>query len=462
MDHCRWSMAVMVTRHRELSDHGYGPSSMDYRLSPILHQFSSSVEQFFGTGHIQGNAGRRNLTNFSCGGDMISANSLTLSALPAQQPRYNWLFKYKLYHIPFWFVYHYMWWTVNIGNAWTAAHNIFFSPYAVKYCFYVVFQAVGAYFNLYFLIPRYLEKGQYVHYISLLILTMLCTAMLIVPGYYVSAWLSDKTFHELYQTDPGNYLRFLQINTLPSTVASTTLAMSIKLTKNWIQARRREQLLEKEKLETELKFLRSQFNPHFLFNTINSIFVLIHKNPVMASESLAKFSDLLRYQLYECNEHQIPLEQELTYLENYIELQKLRQDHGNINLTVQLTQQPSGDLTIAPFVLIPFIENAFKHVSQRKDQSNWIKMDLRCDQYLLHFNISNSTSSQYHASGEIIRHSGIGLKNVQRRLDLVYPGKHNLTIRHDSNLFRVTLQLNLNGNTVPEWMTNSGAIITSR
>ncbi len=117
---------------------------------------------------------------------------------------------------------------------------------------------------------------------------------------------------------------YFQINALPSSVAATTLGMSIKLTKNWIQSRRREQELEKEKLETELKFLRSQFNPHFLFNTINSIFVLIHKNPVMASESLAKFSDILRYQLYECNEHCIPLGQELNYLENFIELQRLQ------------------------------------------------------------------------------------------------------------------------------------------
>jgi two-component system, LytTR family, sensor kinase len=337
----------------------------------------------------------------------------------------------------------------------TSSITFFFSPYAIKYCFYVILQAVGAYFNLYFLIPRFLEKGNYTQYTSLLVLTILCTAALIVPGYYVSAWLSDKTFQELYQTDPGLYIRFFQLNTLPSTVASTTLAMSIKLTKNWVQARQRERLLEKEKLETELKFLRSQFNPHFLFNTINSIFVLIHKNPMMASESLAKFSDLLRYQLYECNEQQIPLGQELTYLENFIELQKLRQDHDHVEMTLQIEQRTAGDLTIAPFVLIPFIENAFKHVSQRKDQANWIKMDLRFDQRQLNFDISNSISAQYHSSTEFIRHSGIGLKNVQRRLDLLYPGKHDLTIQRHSDQFSVSLRLNLTAGSVPELMEAS-------
>jgi two-component system, LytTR family, sensor kinase len=380
---------------------------------------------------------------------MISGKSATPGALPVKQPKYHWLLRYKLYHIPFWFAYHYLWWTVNIGSAWTAAHNIFFSPYAIKYCFYVIFQAIGVYFNLYFLMPRFLERGFYVRYVSLLILTILCTAALIVPGYYVSAWWSGHTLQELYQVDPGNYAFFFQINTLPSTVASTTLAMSIKLTKNWVQAKRKEQLLEKEKMETELKFLRSQFNPHFLFNTINSIFVLIHKNPVMASESLAKFSDLLRYQLYECNEQQIALEQELTYLENFIELQKLRQDHNHVEMTMQIGQQPSGNLTIAPFVLIPFIENAFKHVSQRKDQTNWIRMDLRFEGHQVYFDIANSISAHY-TSTELIRHGGIGLKNVQRRLDLVYPGKHDLKIRHDNDQFRVTLRLDLNGNSIPE------------
>lgn len=380
---------------------------------------------------------------------MNSGNSFTPGAIPVRPSKYNWLFKYKLYHIPFWFVYHYLWWSVTIGSPWMALHNAFFSPYAVKNCFYVIFQAIGVYFNLYFLMPRFLEKGHYVRYIGLLILTVLCTAAFIVPGYYVSAWLAGDTMQNLYQTDPNQYLRFFKLNTLPSTVGSTTLAMSIKLTKNWIQVKRKEQLLEKEKLETELKFLRSQFNPHFLFNTINSIFVLIHKNPSMASESLAKFSDLLRYQLYECNEQQIPLSQELTYLENFIELQKLRQDHNHVEMTLQISQHPAGDLAIAPFVLIPFIENAFKHVSQRKDQSNWIRMGLRFDHHSLHLDISNSISAQYQ-SRELIRHGGIGLKNVQRRLDLIYPGKHDLKIQRDNDQFRVTLQLQLNRISTPE------------
>ncbi|MEO5891185.1 MAG: histidine kinase [Ferruginibacter sp.] len=356
--------------------------------------------------------------------------------------KYNWFFKYKLYHIPFWFAYHCMWWAVTISSFSGVANNILFSAYAIKFGFYVIFQATGVYFNLYYLIPKFLEKGRYIQYVCFVILTIIVTAVVIASGYYASAWLSGRSFLEMYGKDPADYLYFFKINTLPSTAASMTLAMSVKLTKNWLKTKQREQLLEKEKLETELKFLKSQFNPHFLFNTINSIFVLIHKNPDMASDSLAKFSDLLRYQLYECNEQQIPLGQELTYLENFIELQKLRQDQDHTGLTIDIKQQHSSNYTIAPFVLIPFIENAFKHVSQRQDKLNWIKMELHFDQRQLYFDISNSTSDQ-NISTEFIHYSGIGLKNVQRRLDLLYPGKHTLKIESDNDQFRVMLELNL-------------------
>jgi two-component system LytT family sensor kinase len=356
-------------------------------------------------------------------------------------PQYNWFFKYKLYHLPFWFVYHIAWWTITIGSISQVFNNILYTPYSIKFLFYVIFQAIGVYFNLYFLIPRFLEKGRYFIYLVLLLLTVICMASLIDTGYQASAFLSGKTFQELYGRDASEYFYFLRINALPSTLASMTLGMSVKLTKNWIQTRRREQTLEKEKLETELKFLKSQFNPHFLFNTINSIFVLIHKNPGMASESLAKFSDLLRYQLYECNESQIPLDQELNYVENFIELEKLRQDN-NLKMDFSMTPDHSGNLVIAPFVLMPFIENAFKHVSQRKDGSNWIKMRLEVKHGYLHFDIANSVS-KHTASRELMHYGGIGLKNVKRRLDLIYTEKYQLALQDSHDEFSVSLRLKL-------------------
>ncbi len=358
----------------------------------------------------------------------------------SDRPVYNWFIKYKLYHIPFWLAYHILWWTVAIGSITAVFHNIFFSAYSIKFLFYVFFEAAGVYFNLYYLMPRFLGKGKYVQYVVLVILTILCMAVFIVPGYDVSAWLSGRTTQSLYGRPPVDFWYFFKVNTLPSAAAAMTLGMSVKLAKEWIQTRKRQQLLEKEKLETELKFLKSQFNPHFLFNSINSIFVLIHKNPDMASESLAKFSDLLRYQLYECNEAEIPLRQEITYIENFIELERLRQEN-NIDLNINIQKQSEDDLFIAPFILMPFIENAFKHVSKKREGTNWIHIKLYSDRGQLYFNISNNVSLQYNSSREPMPYKGLGLKNVRRRLELLYHDQHQLQIDSTAESYNESLKI---------------------
>jgi two-component system, LytTR family, sensor kinase len=358
------------------------------------------------------------------------------------QYKTGWLYRYKLYHLPFWFAYHFMWWTLRIGSPMDVLASLALPHAAFKFFFYMLFQAAAVYFNLYFLMPRFLEKGRYLHYIILLLTTIVTAAILIVSGYYIGAWLIDKPMQELYHIDPANYFTLFESGALPSTAASMTLAMSIKLAKNWIETRQREQSLAKEKLETELKFLRAQFNPHFLFNTINSIFVLIHKDPRMASDSLAKFSNLLRYQLYECNEQQIPIAQELSYIENFMELQKLRLD-GNVQVTCTRDPVLRHELTVAPFIIMPFVENAFKHVSQKKDIENWIRIAFRFHDTQFLLDISNSTDPTQ-ASNEAVVYRGIGLKNVQRRLDLLYAGKYELSVQEAGNQFGVVLRLNLN------------------
>ena len=287
-----------------------------------------------------------------------------------------------------------------------------------------------------------MERRRYAAYLSLLMVTILSTASAIVLGYYLGGSFSEKSVAELFKMESASFWSLFKYNTLSSTMASMALAMSIKLTKNWIESKRKQEMLEKEKLETELKFLKSQFNPHFLFNTINSIFVLIHKNPDMASESLAKFSNLLRYQLYECNEQQIPLSHELSYLENFIELEKLRQD-TQVEVNTQINPLSSPTLTIAPFLLMPFLENAFKHVSQSKSTPNWIDLHLEVKAHTLFFSISNSIAPAHLAPDALMDYGGIGLKNVKRRLELLYPGQYGLSIQKEGGAFGVKLELGL-------------------
>jgi len=342
-------------------------------------------------------------------------------------------------------VYLYLWWATTIGSPLQAANNLF-SPYGIKTLFYIVFQALAVYFNLYYLIPKYLEKSRFSEYIPYLVLTILFAAACIVPGYYLSALLTGHTLKELYGVDSFNLYYLYTGNPLSSTAASMTLAMSIKLAKNWLQTQRRHQALEKEKLETELNFLKYQFNPHFLFNTINSIFFLIHKNPDMASASLAKFSELLRYQLYECNDKQILLSKEIAYLENSIELEKLRQN-DNVEVSLRVDQPSFEDLGIAPFILMTFVENAFKHVSKETDKPNWIKIRLQLQRRQLDLSVSNSVSPC--SSADVLHYGGIGLKNVQRRLDLIYPGQYDLDIKNNDLRFEVRLRLQLSELMIP-------------
>ncbi len=357
----------------------------------------------------------------------------------------HWLIRYKLYHLPFWFVYNYLTWVITVGNPVKAAHDLLYFPFTVKYLVYVLFQALAVYFNLYVLIPRYLEQRKYFLYTLFVLLTVGTAALLIVPVYYFAAFLAHSTTAELFGKDASCWFSFFS-NAFLTTLASTTLAMSIKLTKSWLQSKRRHQLLEKEKLETELNFLRYQFNPHFLFNTINSIFFLIHKNPDMASASLAKFSELLRYQLYECNDERIALTSEIAYLENFIGLEKLRQN-SDLQLTLEFDRRDNARLAIAPFMLMTFVENAFKHVSRYADKQNWIIIRLQGTGHRLDFFIANSVSPL--GTGELIRYGGIGLKNVRRRLDLLYSGQYQLDILDNDDSFQVHLQLQLSAIVFP-------------
>lgn len=351
----------------------------------------------------------------------------------------SFFIKYKLYHLPFWVVYHFCWWTLAVGSVTKVWGELAGTPYLFKTMFYVVFQALGVYLNLYVLIPKLLEKRKFVFYILGFVCTTVLTASLIVPGYFLSASFWHKTMESLYGPGADTFLHFFRHKTLPSTVAAMTLGMSVKLTKQWIEAKTREQKLETEKLETELKFLKSQINPHFLFNTINTIFVLINKNQKEASTSLLRFSDLLRYQLYECNEAFIPLANELEYMQNYIELEKLRHEKS-LKVEIDLPDMLQGGHKIAPFILMPFVENAFKHVSKTHEAFISISVQLSSNElYLVVKNAMESTFLPKNKDSE----SGIGLKNVQRRLDLIYPDAHTLNTNQETNTFEIELKIKL-------------------
>lgn len=203
----------------------------------------------------------------------------------------------------------------------------------------------------------------------------------------------------------------------------------------------RQQKLEKERkqesLLSELSYLKAQVNPHFLFNTINSVYVLIKMNPDKAADMLIKLSDLLRAQLYDFSSDKISIEEEINYLENYIELEKLRRAH---RVEVHFEKQGTlYDFSLPPLLMIPFLENCFKHLSSNMDKPNIVNIKMTRSFSKLSVEFSNTFDAQSAPQKE----GGIGLANVKRRLALLFPDKHQLEINRTDELFIVNLELDL-------------------
>jgi len=192
--------------------------------------------------------------------------------------------------------------------------------------------------------------------------------------------------------------------------------------------------MEKEKSQTELEFLKAQFNPHFLFNSINSIYGHIDRNNATARQMLLTFSDMLRYQLYECNSEVISIDKELNYIRNYITLQQSRNGDG-LRIRLEIGDCVSG-FTIVPLLFIAFIENSFKYVSHHERMENRVDISFNKLDAGLHFRVFNTTESRAR-----IEHQGIGITNARRRLELLYPDHYELCIREQESDYEVNLIL---------------------
>ena len=346
---------------------------------------------------------------------------------------YRRIVRYR-YHLPFWVGYQ-LFWTLLFNS-----ENLFTWDTVITVIVLSVAQATGAYLNIYYFVPRWLRKQRYGGYALGFLLCVLLSSLLTTLVYQGSYYAATGEWNTAQGWFRLTYVQFLGIMVMLGFTA-VVFVMIIKLTKDWLKDQRRTQALKKEKLETELKFLRSQFNPHFLFNTMNSINFLIQRDPQRASDTLAKFSDLMRYQLYECNESRIPLKKEVHYLSNFVALEKLRVN-DNVIVTLDVNENVNG-AQVAPFILMPFVENAFKHVSKGRQQDNFIQVSLRQQAHQLYFDVTNSREAHALSARETVHYGGIGLTNVRRRLALLYPHHHTLRIDEPEDTYSVHLTIDL-------------------
>jgi sensor histidine kinase YesM len=222
------------------------------------------------------------------------------------------------------------------------------------------------------------------------------------------------------------------IYSLTDILPAVALASSVKLLKSNIISRQKEKALEKEKLASELNFLKAQTNPHFLFNTLNNLYGLARRNDKNTAPSIMKLSNLMRYILYECSAPTIPIENEVSIIEDYIQLEKLRYDDR-----LKVSFEKSVDnwkKEIAPLILLPFVENAFKHGASENRIDTIIDINLELIENSLKFSIRNTSDSDDSNLNE-----GIGMKNVKRQLDLIYGKNYVLDVFQEQGAFTVNL-----------------------
>ncbi|CAN5623093.1 histidine kinase [soil metagenome] len=334
--------------------------------------------------------------------------------------------KYKMDHVLFWLV------TVLFH---CFLKNFLWAKASPAHFFLEIFLrnallAGICYINIGYLFPRWFKKGNYGLYI---LSALLCLVFYTIIKNLHDTWLYGYIIGDITKRN-FFYNTYYNFSTALFYVAFT---LALELSKKWYTQQQLLQKIQVEKLNTELQYLKAQMNPHFLFNSLNSIHFQIDKTNKDARESLQKFSAMLRYQLYECNADTVPIEKEITYLQHYVDMQRLRK---NDNYKIQFTLSDGiKNFGIAPLLLLPFIENAFKHLSAHTDKVNYINIKLEKENNTFSFGIVNTKD----LAGTIYEEGGIGLKNVERRLELLYNGNHELHIINEQDTFYVLLKIKL-------------------
>ncbi len=282
------------------------------------------------------------------------------------------------------------------------------------------------YINAYILVPKYFLQHKYRQYIFLLVPLLLILFIIHTASYLLL--VPERSFKI------SGFVFFYFFPSLFFVISSTAWTMF----RDKLSTDRLSKEKETENLKTELAFLRSQVSPHFMFNVLNNMVALARKKSDLLEPSLIKLSSLLRYMLYETDEDKVLLEKEIDYLQSYIDLQHQR--FGNKVKVIVCMSDFDASYFIEPMLLIPFVENAFKHGTGLPQPSE-INIELKAHDNLLQFVVSNSYQ---HNSFEIKdKTSGIGLQNVKRRLNLLYPNRHDLQIDDKDNRYVVSLKLNL-------------------
>src|SRR5215203_3682906 len=303
-----------------------------------------------------------------------------------------------------------------------------------------------SYLVAYYLVPKYFNHQKYIAFILSIILVMLILIGNVIFRNYLdlnprvrSAIGLSGGLAFFYNFRPG----IIRVFGNPPLICC--LFLSLKILKNWHSGQVRSVTLAKENANAELQLLKAQIHPHFLFNKLNNIYSFSLNQSPEATVLVQKLSGMLGYMINECDEKLVSLEKELKLIQDYMGLEKVR--YGK-RLVMQV--EIHGDFPnklIAPLLMIPFVENSFKHGTSQMLQHPWISLEITTVSDQLFFKLSNSKPSLFHTN---MQNKGIGLINVKKRLQLLYPGRHQLDVTETEEMFTVNMQILMEANAFAE------------
>lgn len=310
-----------------------------------------------------------------------------------------------------------------------------FSGIYAHYCLLALFSlfVLMFYVNIYFLVPKFFFKGRYLAY-GILVLLLVFTGLSAIGD--VIRWMEPYRVDNMDMPVHSNSRYEGTIISVPMIMVTTM----IKLLQKSLRDNQRIAELHRLTLQMELNELRNQINPHFLFNNLNSIKALIRINPEQARETILKLSDFLRYQLYENNDEKTTLSSEMTFLSNFLDLERIRRDDFSVHIQCD-AGTPLERILIPPNLFTTFVENAVKHSVMPAGTPSFIDVLLTVKDDSLEFCCRNSKSQLPEASPT--KSGGLGLANIKRRLELLYPNQHRLHIETTPDTYSVNLTLPL-------------------
>lgn len=321
----------------------------------------------------------------------------------------------------------YIFWLVLFQN-----HALTFSrTMTIEFC-YLLFITVDYYAIVYIIIPGYLQQKKYGSFI-------LITAGLIALSAWLRALVAVQMNLHFFHTRPIPGFSTLYLNSVINIFLWVLVITMVKMIIDRIQTQQQLEFLEKGRIQDELDYLKAQINPHAIFNSLNTIYGNIDKSNQVARNTLLQFSELLRFQLYDCSTEKVSLEKEFDYIKNYVAFQRLRKDEKLV-IDFQIENIETG-LKIAPLLLVVLIENAFKFISNFSDIENKIMIKIFTKDNILHSSFINTKELQQ--TTITTNSNGIGIVNLKRRLELLYPHKYELTTNIENNLYETNLVIDL-------------------